>query len=101
MKDVVALVTGASRGVGRGIARSLLAEGATVHVTGRTRWEAEASLGGKRRRVGCLRCSSHRQRVEVPGGAGWLVHRLGRQYRRPRASSRRRERVCPRCHRAP
>ncbi|MBB3397322.1 MULTISPECIES: SDR family NAD(P)-dependent oxidoreductase [unclassified Rhizobium] len=48
MKDVVALVTGASRGVGRGIALSLLAEGATVHVTGRTRSEAEASLGGKR-----------------------------------------------------
>ncbi|QWW66203.1 SDR family NAD(P)-dependent oxidoreductase [Rhizobium sp. WYJ-E13] len=47
MKDVVALVTGASRGVGRGIALALLAEGATVHVTGRTRSEAEAS-GGKR-----------------------------------------------------
>ncbi|NKL33955.1 SDR family NAD(P)-dependent oxidoreductase [Rhizobium leguminosarum bv. viciae] len=48
MKDVVALVTGGSRGVGRGIALALLAEGATVHVTGRTRSEAEASLGGKR-----------------------------------------------------
>lgn len=48
MKDVVALVTGASRGVGRGIALALLAEGATVHVTGRTRSEAEASLGGNR-----------------------------------------------------
>ncbi|WP_244562542.1 SDR family NAD(P)-dependent oxidoreductase [Ensifer aridi] len=48
MKDVVALITGASRGVGRGIALSLLAEGATVHVTGRTRSAAEASLGGKR-----------------------------------------------------
>jgi NAD(P)-dependent dehydrogenase (short-subunit alcohol dehydrogenase family) len=46
MKDVVALVTGASRGVGRGIALALLAEGATVHVTGRTRSEAEAT-GGK------------------------------------------------------
>ncbi|MBB3393132.1 NAD(P)-dependent dehydrogenase (short-subunit alcohol dehydrogenase family) [Rhizobium sp. BK275] len=46
MKDVVALVTGASRGVGRGIALALLAEGATVHVTGRTRSEAEASSGG-------------------------------------------------------
>ncbi len=41
MKDVVALVTGASRGVGRGIALALLAEGATVHVTGRTRHEAK------------------------------------------------------------
>ncbi len=39
MKDTVALVTGASRGVGRGIALALLEEGATVHVTGRTRFE--------------------------------------------------------------
>ncbi|NZD60965.1 SDR family NAD(P)-dependent oxidoreductase [Rhizobium sp. WYCCWR 11290] len=52
MKDVIALVTGGSRGVGRGIALALLAEGATVHVTGRTRSEAEAGLGGKR--VGSL-----------------------------------------------
>ncbi|MBA5802054.1 SDR family NAD(P)-dependent oxidoreductase [Rhizobium changzhiense] len=52
MKDVVALVTGGSRGVGRGIALALLAEGATVHVTGRTRCEAEAGLGSKR--VGSL-----------------------------------------------
>ncbi|MCH4548553.1 SDR family NAD(P)-dependent oxidoreductase [Rhizobium sp. WYCCWR 11279] len=52
MKDVIALVTGGSRGVGRGIALALLAEGATVHVTGRTRSEAEAGLGSKR--VGSL-----------------------------------------------
>src|ERR1700722_13924901 len=32
----VALVTGASRGVGRGIALALADEGATVYVTGRT-----------------------------------------------------------------
>src|ERR1700754_528225 len=44
MKDVIALVTGASRGVGRGVALALLAEGATVHVTGRTRCEAETNL---------------------------------------------------------
>lgn len=42
MKDVVALVTGGSRGVGRGIALALLAEGATVHVTARTRSDADA-----------------------------------------------------------
>ncbi|MBW9117197.1 SDR family NAD(P)-dependent oxidoreductase [Rhizobium cauense] len=48
MKDVVALVTGGSRGVGRGIALALLAEGATVHVTGRTRSESDARLGGNR-----------------------------------------------------
>jgi NAD(P)-dependent dehydrogenase (short-subunit alcohol dehydrogenase family) len=43
MNDVVVLVTGASRGVGRGIALALLAEGATVHVTGRTRSDEEAA----------------------------------------------------------
>lgn len=48
MKDVVALITGGSRGVGRGIALALLAEGATVHVTGRTRSESDARLGGNR-----------------------------------------------------
>ncbi|MGH3281283.1 MAG: SDR family NAD(P)-dependent oxidoreductase [Trebonia sp.] len=36
LSDRVALVTGASRGVGRGIARALGAAGATVYVTGRT-----------------------------------------------------------------
>lgn len=44
MKDIVALVTGASRGVGRGIALALLSEGATVHVTARTTTEAEAEI---------------------------------------------------------
>ena len=32
----VCLVTGASRGVGRGVALGLLEAGATVHITGRT-----------------------------------------------------------------
>jgi NAD(P)-dependent dehydrogenase (short-subunit alcohol dehydrogenase family) len=36
MKDTVAVVTGASRGVGRGIAAELSAMGATVYATGRT-----------------------------------------------------------------
>ncbi|WP_336359802.1 SDR family NAD(P)-dependent oxidoreductase [Haladaptatus sp. ZSTT2] len=36
LTDTVALVTGASRGVGRGIARELGAAGATVYVTGRS-----------------------------------------------------------------
>jgi NAD(P)-dependent dehydrogenase (short-subunit alcohol dehydrogenase family) len=36
MKDLVALVTGASRGAGRGIALELGATGATVYVTGRS-----------------------------------------------------------------
>ncbi len=36
LKGVVALVIGASRGVGRGVALGLAAAGATVHVTGRS-----------------------------------------------------------------
>ena len=42
----VALVTGASRGAGRGIARQLGATGATVYVTGRTDRAGSATLPG-------------------------------------------------------
>lgn len=36
LKGKVALVTGASRGVGRGIAKGLGEKGTTVYITGRT-----------------------------------------------------------------
>ncbi|CAG9176804.1 SDR family NAD(P)-dependent oxidoreductase [Cupriavidus pinatubonensis] len=42
----VAVVTGASRGAGRGIALALGASGATVYVTGRTEQEGSAPLPG-------------------------------------------------------
>ena len=42
----VAVVTGASRGAGRGIAIALGQKGYTVYVTGRTRVEGEAALPG-------------------------------------------------------
>ncbi len=44
--DRVVVVTGASRGAGRGIATALGATGATVYVTGRTRQEGDAPLPG-------------------------------------------------------
>ncbi len=42
----VAVVTGASRGIGKGIALALAGEGATVYVTGRTVSEGESPLPG-------------------------------------------------------
>lgn len=44
--DRVVVVTGASRGAGRGIALALGGTGATVYVTGRTRHEGDAPLPG-------------------------------------------------------
>lgn len=45
LRGTVALVTGGSRGVGRGTAHGLLDAGATVYVTGRTVEEAQLSEG--------------------------------------------------------
>jgi NAD(P)-dependent dehydrogenase (short-subunit alcohol dehydrogenase family) len=46
LQDRVAVVTGASRGAGKGIALALGATGATVYVTGRTQNEGDAPLPG-------------------------------------------------------
>jgi NAD(P)-dependent dehydrogenase (short-subunit alcohol dehydrogenase family) len=46
LKGKVAVVTGASRGAGKGIAIALGMEGATVYVTGRTLTEGAAALPG-------------------------------------------------------
>jgi NAD(P)-dependent dehydrogenase (short-subunit alcohol dehydrogenase family) len=46
LEGVVAVVTGASRGAGKGIAVALGAEGATVYVTGRSQKEGDAPLPG-------------------------------------------------------
>lgn len=44
LTDTVALVTGGSRGIGRGIVLALAAHGATVYVTGRTTTEGSSAL---------------------------------------------------------
>lgn len=46
LRDRVVVVTGASRGAGKGIALALGSTGATVYVTGRTRNEGDAPLPG-------------------------------------------------------
>ena len=45
-RDTIAVVTGASRGAGRGIAVALGTHGATVYVTGRSEKPADSSLAG-------------------------------------------------------
>jgi NAD(P)-dependent dehydrogenase (short-subunit alcohol dehydrogenase family) len=61
----VVLVTGASRGAGRGIAIALGATGATVYVTGRTRREGDAALSGT--------VSATAEAVTAAGGKGVAV----------------------------
>ena len=46
LKGRIAVVTGASRGAGKGIATALGAHGATVYVTGRSQKEGDASMPG-------------------------------------------------------
>ncbi len=63
VKDKVALVTGASRGIGKGIALALGEQGATVYVTGRTVGEGDRTIdttarlvteaGGEGRAIQC------------------------------------------------
>lgn len=65
-QDRVVVVTGASRGAGKGIAIALGATGATVYVTGRTRREAQAELPGT--------VQATADAVTAAGGRGIAVH---------------------------
>lgn len=58
----VAVVTGSSRGIGKGIATELGAAGATVYVTGRTRGAGQHALGGSTQETADL--------VTAAGGTG-------------------------------
>ncbi len=62
----IAVVTGASRGAGRGIAIALGATGATVYVTGRTRVENAADLPGT--------VQATAEAVTAAGGRGVAVY---------------------------
>jgi len=64
--DRVVVVTGASRGAGKGIALALGATGATVYVTGRTRHEGDAPLPGT--------VQATADGVTAAGGTGIAVH---------------------------
>jgi dehydrogenase/reductase SDR family protein 1 len=70
LKGKVAIVTGASRGIGRGVARGLGEYGATVYVTGRT--EDGGALPGFLKETGLNRTAAE---VTALGGAG-IAHRL-------------------------
>ncbi len=65
LKGVVAVVTGASRGAGKGIAIALGAHGATVYVTGRSLKEGDAALPGT--------IAATAQAVTAAGGKGIAV----------------------------
>jgi NAD(P)-dependent dehydrogenase (short-subunit alcohol dehydrogenase family) len=62
LRNKVAVVTGASRGIGKGIARQLAMDGANVYATGRS----EEDLGRIDPRVTAIRCD-HRVDDEVEG----------------------------------
>lgn len=59
---LVAVVTGASRGAGKGIALALAATGATVYVTGRTRDDGDSELPGSLARTAA--------EIDARGGVG-------------------------------
>jgi len=65
-QDRVVVVTGASRGAGKGIAIALGATGATVYVTGRTRREGDAPLPGT--------VQATAEAVTAAGGRGIAVY---------------------------
>src|SRR5260370_22044256 len=90
LEGKTALVTGASRGIGRAIAAELAAAGATV-VVGYRSGKAEAGalaseLGARAVQAGVSNADDARRLVEEAGGLGHLLQhpRLGRHGALPR-----------------
>jgi 3-oxoacyl-[acyl-carrier protein] reductase len=88
LADKVAIVTGASRGIGLGIAQRLVEEGARVCVTARkpeALEEAVIALGGARRAIGVAgkaddpehRADAVRRTIETFGSVDLLVNNAG------------------------
>ena len=69
LRDKVALVTGASRGVGKGVALGLAEAGATIYITGRSVEEGQGVGGAARDHP------ANRRGDEPPWGA-WHRHPL-------------------------
>ena len=71
LKGRVALVAGATRGVGRGIALALGEAGATVYCTGRSSRAAESANAARRRRRGeCLAHGDYPTNTRLPTRTG-------------------------------
>ena len=73
LSDSVAVVTGGSRGVGKGIARELAAAGARVFVTGRTAGDLRHING-----LGTAMCCDHRVDAEVEAAFQRVLDEAGR-----------------------
>jgi NAD(P)-dependent dehydrogenase (short-subunit alcohol dehydrogenase family) len=73
LSDQVALVTGASRGVGKGIALELIDAGATVYITGRTKTDMQY-VDGKGIALEC----DHRDDVQVEKAYRQIIDEQGR-----------------------
>ena len=89
LKGKIAVVTGASRGIGKGIAIALGERGATVYVTGRTTGDGERTIdttarlvteaGGEGRAIRC----DHGDDAQI-AAVFEQIGREGRPYRRAR-----------------
>jgi 3-oxoacyl-[acyl-carrier protein] reductase len=77
----IALVTGGSRGIGRGVAEALLAEGWRVFLCSRSQSSVDAAVGALRERFGDAvagRPVDVRRQEEVDAFVSWVLAEAGR-----------------------